>query len=75
MLIDIQYPNELLRWLSADSKHVLFYRLFKIGSLVITPVFLIKGAAFLVVLIGFSKLLQRVVVDRLLEASESSGWP
>ncbi|MGA8939691.1 MAG: hypothetical protein WB439_11045, partial [Acidobacteriaceae bacterium] len=61
MLIDIQYPHELLRWLSADSKHVLYYRLFKIGSLVITPVFLIKGVGFLVVLIGVSRLLQRLV--------------
>lgn len=62
----LQSQHELLRWLSVDSKHVLFYSLFKIGPLPVTPIFLIKGLVFLALLIGLSKLMQRLVVDRLL---------
>lgn len=66
MVLCIQYQPELLRSLSADSKHALFYSLFKIGSLAITPLFLIKGVGFVVLLVALSKIMQRLLVDRLL---------
>ncbi|MGA7155544.1 MAG: mechanosensitive ion channel domain-containing protein [Acidobacteriaceae bacterium] len=66
MLSGAPAQSELLHWLSIDSKHALTYSLFKIGSLAITPIFLIKGVGFLVLLIAFSKILQRLVIDRLL---------
>jgi small-conductance mechanosensitive channel len=56
----------LLKFLSAGSHSVLYYSFFKIGPLPITPVFLIKTAAFLFVLITASHLLQRLVLGRLL---------
>jgi small-conductance mechanosensitive channel len=62
----ISQPPEFLRWLSVDSRHLLSYGLFKIGPLAVTPLFLIKGAGFLVLLIALSKIMQRLVVERLL---------
>jgi small-conductance mechanosensitive channel len=62
----LQSQQHLIRWLSTSSKDALFYNLFKVGSLSITPAFLLKTAAFLVLLVGLSRLVQRVVVDRLL---------
>jgi small-conductance mechanosensitive channel len=55
----------LLGSLDAGSHDLLFYSIFKIGGLEITPVFLLKAAAFLVLLIMGSKLLQRVLLSRV----------
>jgi small-conductance mechanosensitive channel len=65
-LLALQFQPHLFRWLSTNSRYALFYSLFKIGSLSITPIFLIKTAGFLVLLIALSRLMQRLVVDRLL---------
>jgi small-conductance mechanosensitive channel len=59
-------PN-LFDLLGTDSRRILFYSIFKIGALAITPVFLIKALAFLVVLVAVSNLLQRLLVSRLLK--------
>ena len=50
----------------ADTHAVLFHSFFKIGGLLITPVFLLKATGFLVGLIGFSHLTQRILLTRLL---------
>jgi small-conductance mechanosensitive channel len=57
---------DLLKFLSAGSRNVLYYSFLKIGPLAITPVFLIKAALFLFVLVSISHVLQRVVLGRLL---------
>jgi small-conductance mechanosensitive channel len=49
-----------------DTHAVLFHSFFKIGGLLITPVFLMKAAGFLVVLIFVSHLIQRILLTRLL---------
>ncbi len=74
-MLCIQSQPELLQWLSANSKHVLFYSLFKIGSLAITPLFLIKGVGFIVLLVALSKIMQRLVVDRLLGRLNLAAGP
>ncbi len=56
----------LFQFLSAGSHDLLFYTIFKIGPLAVTPVFLIKGAVFLFLLVTVSHLVQRVVLGRLL---------
>jgi small-conductance mechanosensitive channel len=48
------------------SHDVVFYSLFKIGALAITPVFLIKTGIFVVLLVVVSKLVQRLLLGRLL---------
>ena len=53
------FPDD---WLCA-----LQHMLFKIGSLPITPLFLIKACAFLFLLISISRLMERVLVTRLLQ--------
>ncbi len=52
--------------LSSESRHALLYSFLKIGGLAVTPLFLLKAAVFLVLLTVASKLLQRIVVGRLL---------
>ncbi len=54
-----------LNSLSAGSRYVLLYSLFKIGPLSITPLFLVKAAVFLFVLISISHIMQRVLLGRL----------
>jgi small-conductance mechanosensitive channel len=49
-----------------DTHAVIFHSLFKIGGLLITPMFLIKAAAFLILLISISHLTQRILLTRLL---------
>lgn len=49
-----------------DMHSVLFHSFLKIGGLLITPVFLIKAAAFLILLISISHLIQRILLMRLL---------
>ena len=56
----------LLNSISGQSRHFLLYPILKVGSLPITPLFLIKAAIFLFLLILVSKVLQRAVVGRLL---------
>jgi len=58
--------DQLLHSLSSGSHHILDYGFFKMGALSVTPLFLIKAAAFLFFLILVSKLMQRLVVSRLL---------
>lgn len=58
--------DQLLHSLSSGSHQILDYSFFKIGALAVTPLFLIKSAAFLFFLIVMSKLMQRLVVSRLL---------
>jgi small-conductance mechanosensitive channel len=62
----LRFQHYFFRWLSTDSRDALFYSFFKIGSLSITPIFLIKGIGFLILLIALSRLVQRLVVNRLL---------
>jgi small-conductance mechanosensitive channel len=66
MPLAVFFQTEILRSLSNDSRHVLLYSFFKIGALAITPIFLLKAAAFLILLVALSKLMQRLVVGRLL---------
>ena len=56
----------IFRWLSTGSRDALFYSFFKVGSLAITPVFLLKSIGFLCILVVLSKLIQRLIVARLL---------
>lgn len=49
----------------SDGREVLYYSIFRVGGLEITPVFLIKTALFLVLLITLSKLIQRVLLTRV----------
>ena len=53
-------------FLSTHSKDVLDYAFFKVGALAITPLFFLKAAIFLCLLVLFSKVLQKVLVGRLL---------
>jgi small-conductance mechanosensitive channel len=59
-------PN-IVDLLGAGTRRILFYSIFKIGALAITPVFLIKAMVFLVALIAVSNLLQRLLVSRVLK--------
>jgi small-conductance mechanosensitive channel len=55
-----------LRSLSIGSHDLLSYTFFKIGSLPVTPLFLVKVAVFLFVLVAASNGLQRLLVGRVL---------
>ena len=50
---------------STEWKSILFYSFFKIGPLSVTPVFLLKAAVFVALLIALSRLIQRVLLARL----------
>lgn len=65
-MIATTWIPDLFRTLGSDGQRVLFYSLFKIGGLAITPVFLIKVAIFVVLLITVSNLLQRLLFTRVL---------
>lgn len=56
----------LLGSLDAKSHHLLLYSFFKIGALSVTPIFLGKVAIYLVLLISLSKIVQRIILLRLL---------
>ena len=58
-------PN-LLDGINDQTRHALGYTLLKVGSISITPLFLIKAAVFVTLLILLSRLLQSVVLTRLL---------
>jgi small-conductance mechanosensitive channel len=57
----------IFRWLSTNSRDALHYSFFKVGALAITPLFLLKGVVFLCILVVVSKVMQRLVVSRLLK--------
>ena len=59
------FPS-LLGGLGAETRHVLLFEIVKIGGLAITPSFLLKAAFFLTVLTLISKLVQRVLLSRVL---------
>ena len=50
---------------SAEWHNLTSHVLFKIGSLAITPLFFIKVIVFVVLLVSFSRLMQRVLLTRL----------
>ena len=52
---------------SAGTRHALLYQFFKVGSLAITPVFVVKFLLFLVVLFSISHLVQKLLLTRLLK--------
>lgn len=62
------YESEpaLEHFLSIHSKDAVDYTFFKMGALAITPLFLAKAVFFVVLLVLFSKVLQRLLVGRLL---------
>ncbi len=64
-LIALTLVPDLLNSLSGGTRHILLYSFFKIGALPITPLFLIKAAAFLFLLITISHLIQRILLGRL----------
>ena len=51
--------------LSMDWKELASHVLFKVGSLPITPLFFVKAIVFVVLLVWFSRLMQRVLLTRL----------
>lgn len=57
---------EFLGSLSEGARHALLYSFFKVGALAITPIFLFKMVTFLVLLFVLSRIVQRVVLTRLL---------
>ncbi len=58
--------SDLLESFGEGTHHTLTYSFLKVGGLAITPLFLIKASVFLFLLITASKLLQKVIVSRLL---------
>jgi small-conductance mechanosensitive channel len=56
----------LLGILSADTRRVLLFQIVKIGTIAITPAFLIKAGIFVLALGLISKFVQRVLINRVL---------
>ena len=54
-----------LNALSSGSRFLILYSLFKVGPLSITPLFLLKAAVFLFLLISVSHIMQRVLLGRI----------
>lgn len=50
---------------SRASRGILFYSIIKIGSVAITPLFLVKTVVFLALLISLSHIMQRVLLARV----------
>jgi small-conductance mechanosensitive channel len=65
-LLALCIAPHLFHLLRTDWRDLLYYQVFKIGALAITPVFLLKAVGFLILLIFLSKLLQRFVLTHLL---------
>ena len=63
-LLALTSPGLLDRF-DAGTKHALLYSFFKVGGLAITPVFLLKATAFLVLLVFISHLVQKLLLTRL----------
>lgn len=64
-MILLELAPDLFNTLSSESRSVLLHTFFRIGSLQITLLFVIKAAIFLSVLVSASNLLQRVLLGRL----------
>lgn len=58
---------DLLGSISSGWRHILLYSFFKIGSLAITPLFLLKGVLFVLVLVAVSRLIQRLLLTQVLK--------
>ena len=58
--------TDLLHSFGADTRRAFLYSFFTVGGVAITPVFLVKAAAFLVLLVTASNLLQKFLLSRLL---------
>lgn len=56
----------LLGSISGETRHLLLYSFFKIGPLAITPLFLLKAAAFVALLVVVSRLVQKLLLARAL---------
>ena len=56
----------VLSAVSGTTRHILGYTLVQIGSIDITPLFLLKAGIFIVILVVLSRLLQSLIVSRLL---------
>ena len=56
----------LLSFFGAETRRALLFQIVKIGGVAITPIFLLKAAIFLTALILISKLVQRLLVMRML---------
>ena len=61
----ILLSSDLLDRLSGTWKHVLTYSFFKIGGLAVTPVFLAKAIAFVILLVIVSRIVQKLLVGRV----------
>jgi small-conductance mechanosensitive channel len=61
------FQSRLFGLLGTDSRHILFHTIVKLGGLAVTPVFLLKAAVFLVMLVTASSLLQRLLLSRVLK--------
>ena len=59
------FPS-LMSFFGNETRRVLLFQIVKIGGVAVTPVFLLKAAFFLVVLTLVSKLIQRLLVGRVL---------
>lgn len=59
-------PN-LLGSISGETRHLLLYSFFKIGPLAVTPLFLLKAAAFVVLLVIAARVVQRLLLARALK--------
>ena len=61
----LQLPD-LLHLLQGQSQHALQFSIVKIGTVTITLLFLIKAVLFIALLVALSRLLQSVVLSRLM---------
>jgi small-conductance mechanosensitive channel len=59
------FLSDPLNVLSDGTRRVLLYSFFKMGALAITPLFLVKAIVFIVLLILVSRLIQRILVNRI----------
>ncbi len=74
---NVQAPLSYLPSLGSDWHRLLDYNFFKIGTLPITPIFLVKAGLFLALLVTISNLLQRALLSRVfrhLSISESQKF-
>ena len=66
LFVIVLLASELLNSFGDGTRHALLYSFLKVGGLAITPLFLIKAGLFLFFLVTASKLLQKVLLSRLL---------
>lgn len=65
MAAQLIFVPDLVNSLSGETRHVLLYTFFKVGGLAITPLFLLKSAVFLSLLIAVCHLIQKLFLGRL----------